>query len=506
MPAVPADTRAAVLPVATVHLTKLAPRLGSYDALAVFSVAAFAVYVGLALAGAGGRTMPYAYPAGCLFIALIAYVRSPATYVAFTWWTWLLTPLIRRVFDLRYGFHPTSAILLGPLLATSVAVVTIARRRGMLRSSAYIPFTIAVLALSYAFLIGIIRQSPAAAAYDLLTWLAPLLFGLHLALEWQNFPRLSRTLLSSILFGILVVAAYGILQFVNPPAWDRSWVINAEMQSVGAPVPFVIRVFSTLNAPGPFSIMLVFSLLIGMAARQRWKALPLAIGLVALVLTKGRSAWGAFVVGALVLQFRQPIRSLPRQWFALMVVILLAAPLITQPRIMAVLTGRAASLGNVSGDQSFLARVETTRQVLTAISENPIGMGLGKYGGASKLVTGNKIGTALDSGPLEIFDLMGWVGGTLYMMALVAIILPIARSGRRVYEPITAGALAAVIALLAASLFGNIFTSVSGFFFWTAIGLATAGRTYAGALELASRFVAPVAESRALLAQHTTAE
>ena len=107
--------------------------------------------------------------------------------------------------------------------------------------------------------------------------------------------------------------------------------------------------------------------------------------------------------------------------------------------------------------------------------------------------------------PLEIFDLMGWVGGTLYMMALVAIVLPIARSGRHVYEPITAGALAAVIALLAASVFGNIFTSVSGFFFWTAIGLATAGRTYAGALELASRFVAPVAAGRAQLAPRTTA-
>src|SRR5471030_241878 len=129
MPAAHADTRA--VPVAVVRPNRHAPRLGSYDALAVFSVVAFAVYVGLALAGAGGRTMSYAYPAGCLIVALIAYVRSPATYVAFTWWTWLLTPLLRRMFDLRYGFHPTSSILLGPLLATSVAAVTIARRRRM---------------------------------------------------------------------------------------------------------------------------------------------------------------------------------------------------------------------------------------------------------------------------------------------------------------------------------------------------------------------------------------
>lgn len=449
--------------------------------------------------------MLYAYPAGCLLIALITYVRSPATYVAFTWWVWLLTPLLRRVFDLRYGFHPTSSILLGPLLATSVAVLTLGRKRKLLRSSAYVPFSIAVAALAYAFFIGIIRQTPAAATYDLLTWGAPLLFGLHLALEWRNFPRLSAALLSCVLYGIVLLSVYAIIQFVSPPPWDRSWVINAEMLSVGAPVPFVIRVFSTLNAPGPFSIMLVFSLLIGIAAPQRWKALPLAVGLVALVLTKGRSAWGAFVIGALVLQFRQPVRSLPRQWFALVVVIVLAAPIITQPRIMAVLTGRAASLGNVGGDQSFRDRVATTREAFNGIAANPTGMGLGKYGGASKLVSGTKVGTALDSGPLEVFDLMGWVGGTLYMMALAAIVLPIMQSGRRRYEPITAAAFATVVALLAASVFGNIFTSVSGFFFWSAIGLAISGRTYANALELATRFAVPGATGAPRVGQRTSA-
>jgi len=489
----------AALPAPGTGARRAAPRVGSYDAVGLLAVAAFVAYILLALAGGGGRTLSYAYPVGCLVVAIVAYARSPATYLAFTWWTWMLTPLLRRMFDLRYGFHPTSSILLGPLLATSVAALTIVRRRRMLRSSAYVPFTIAVMALSYAFLIGIIRQSPTAAAYEMLTWIAPLFFGLHLALEWRQFPRLSETLLSCVLYALVVVSVYGIIQFASPPMWDRSWVVNAEMQSVGAPLPFVIRVFSTLNAPGPFSIMLVFSLLLGVAAPQRWKAFPLAIGLVALVLTKGRSAWGAFFLGALVLQFRQPIRSLPRQWMAL------AAPVLTQPRVMAVLTGRAASLTNVSGDQSFQARVLMTREALTAIGTNPVGMGLGKFGGASKLLSGAKFGAALDSGPLEIFDLMGWVGGMLFMMALVAIILPIARARRFAYEPVTAAALATAVALLGASIFGNIFTSVSGFFFWVAIGTATAGRTYATATELAARFATTAPAGPPLTEQRTSA-
>jgi hypothetical protein len=468
-------------------------RRGSSDPAAWFVVAAFAVYVALALAGVGGRALALTFPIGCVVVGLFTYVRSPATYLGFVWWTWLLAPFVRRVFDLRYGFHPTSTILLGPLLATAIALLTVLRRGNMLRSTAYLPFVVAAVALAYAFMIGVLKQSVIAASYDLLTWIAPLLFGLHIALEWREFPRLRGTIASCVLWGLLVTALYGIAQFGHPAIWDRAWVVSAEMQSVGVPLPFLIRVFSTLNAPGPFSLMLVFALLIGLAAPQRWRFLPLALGLIVLILTKGRSAWGAFLLGALVLQLRQPLRMLPRQWVALLAVILIAAPVITQPRVMSVLTRRAASVRNLDADNSYQNRVMFTRYALKQMVRNPAGAGLGNLGGASKLLTGSKAGFALDSGPLEIYNVMGWIGGTLYCLALLAIILPIVRARKSKFEPTTNAAVAAVVALLAASLFGNIFNSVSGFFFWSAVGLATAGRTYGAALTLAGRFTHPAA-------------
>ena len=459
-----------------------------YDPAGLFAVVAFALYVALALTGAGGRALTVTYPLGCIVVGLFTYSRSPGTYIAFTWWLWLLTPFIRRVFDLKYGYHPTSPLLIGPILVTAIAVFTILRRRRMLRSSAYLPFFVAMAALAYAFLIGVLRQPVVAATYDLLTWLAPLLFGLHLALEWQQFPRIRTVVSSCVLWGLLVTSIYGIMQFVDPRLWDRAWVVSAEMQSVGVPLPFMIRVFSTLNAPGPFSVMLVFALLLGLSAPQRWRALPLALGLVALILTKGRSAWGAFVLGALVMQLRQPLRSLPRQWVALLAVILLAAPVITQPRVMGVLTRRAATLRNVQDDNSYQNRVESTRFAIGQMGKNPAGSGLGSYGGAGKLTSGATVGFALDSGPLEVFGIMGWIGGVLYTLALFAIILPIVRGRKILFETFTSAAVSTVIALLATSLFGNIFNGVSGFFFWSAVGIATAGRTYASATEIARRY------------------
>ena len=489
IPAQPADPRSwAARTAAAGAAGGPARRTGSSDAAAWFAAGAFGLYVALALAGAGGRALIITFPLGCLLVGLFAYVRSPATYLAFVWWAWLLTPFVRRVFDLRYGFHPTSTILLGPLLATAIALLTLVRRRNMLRSTSYLPFVVAAAALSYAFLIGVLKQSFLAAAYDLLTWLAPLLFGLHLALEWRQFPRVRSTIASCVLWGLVVTALYGIWQFAQPPLWDRAWVVSAEMQSVGMPLPFLIRVFSTMNAPGPFSIMLVFALLLGLAAPQKWRAVPLALGLVVLILTKGRSAWGAFLLGALVLQMRQPLRALPRHWVALLAVILIAAPVITQPRVLGVLSGRAATVRNLEADNSFQNRVQFSRFALRQMASNPAGAGLGYIGGGNKLLTANKAGFALDSGPLEIYNVMGWIGGSLYSLALLAIILPIVRGRKLKFETMTSAAVSAVVALLAASVFGNIFNSASGFFFWSAVGIATAGRTYASGVALASRF------------------
>ncbi|HKP16038.1 MAG TPA: O-antigen ligase family protein [Gemmatimonadaceae bacterium] len=482
--------------------------VGGDDLAAWSAVAALTLYVTIALAGGGGRTLTVTYPLGCLIVALFAYVRSPATYVGFVFWCWMLTPFLRRVFDLRFGYHPASLLLVGPVLVTAVAGFTLLRRAHSLRGTTYVPFLLALFALLYAYTVGLIQQPVVAATYDLLNWGGPLLFGLHVALEWRRFPRLRSVFTNVVLWGLVVTSAYGLYQFVDPPAWDRVWVYSAEMYSVGLPVPFLIRVFSTMNAPASFAAFLIFAVLVGLPAPQRWKFLPLALGLTVLLLTKTRSAWAAFLVGALVLQLRQPLRALPRQWIALAVVLLLAAPAITHPRVLKAVSGRAATLSKLEEDRSYRERKQITNYVVQQLKRNAAGEGLGQLGSAGKLSTkGRKTSVvALDSGPLEVFSVMGWMGGALFTLAMIGILIPIVRERRARRDAVTNGAAAAVIALLTASLFGNVFNGVSGVMFWAAVGLATAGRNYALALEQARRYpVQPGVPLPPSLARYITA-
>jgi O-antigen ligase len=473
------------------RLRKLRETVSNDDLAAWSAVAAFSLYVGITLAGGGGRSLTLTFPLGCLAVALFAYVRSPATYIGFVFWGWLITPFLRRVFDLQFGFHPASLLLVGPLLATAVSGFTLLRRAQSLRSTMSVPFVLALTALLYSYVVGLIQQPFVAATYDLMNWGAPLMFGLHIALEWRRFPRVRSVLTKVALWGLLVTSAYALAQFVHPATWDRAWVINAEMYSVGLPVPYLIRVFSTLNAPGPFAVFLVFAVLIGLPAPQRWKFLALALGLTALVLTKTRSAWVAFMLGALVLQIRQPLRKLPRQWIALAVVLLIAAPAITHPRIMRAVSGRAASLSNIEDDRSYRQRMIITNFVIEKVKHNVVGVGLGGLGGAGKLQVsgGRKISvTALDSGVLEVISVMGWMGGALFTFAMFGVVIPIVRERRANRDAVSNGAAAAVIAILLAAFFGNVFNGVSGVMFWSAVGLTTAGRSYALAVEQMRRY------------------
>jgi hypothetical protein len=171
-------------------------------------------------------------------------------------------------------------------------------------------------------------------------------------------------------------------------------------------------------------------------------------------------------------------------------VLLLAAPAVTHPRVMRAVAGRAASLARIEDDRSYRERLAITNYVVDRLQYNVVGDGLGLLGGAGKLQVsnGHKIAvSALDSGMLEIFSVMGWMGGTLYTFALLGVLFLIARERSVRRDAVANGAAAAVVAILAMAFFGNVFNGVSGVLFWSAVGVAVAGQSYARAVEQTRR-------------------
>ncbi len=69
----------------------------------------------------------------------------------------------------------------------------------------------------------------------------------------------------------MTMALYGIAQFVLLPEWDAQWmrnVIELGLDSIGQPEPFAVRVFSTMNSPGSFGIMLMAAIIVALKTQR----------------------------------------------------------------------------------------------------------------------------------------------------------------------------------------------------------------------------------------------
>ncbi len=194
----------------------------------------------LLLAGVGGRVASIVYMVIAILTGLVLIFRSPATYASFTLWLWFITPFIRRVLDLRHGWNPTNPSLLAPPVVSMLGLLLLARYGRELRGILFAPFLLVLTALAYGYFVGIINSSLFAASYSLLTWLAPITFGIFLAASWRSYPELMVSVRRAYAIALPLLAAYGVYQFLRLPIWDSTWMRNADLKSLGPPLPLLV--------------------------------------------------------------------------------------------------------------------------------------------------------------------------------------------------------------------------------------------------------------------------
>lgn len=471
------------------------PRVASSPRATMFAIPAerastlgIAVVVGItAVMLLTGRSAPltYAFPIMAVVLGALLFVYAPGRFVAWVLVLWMLSPFIRRVVDAQNGWNAQNPILLAPMLVSALCAVDLVRLAPRLTCAMVLPALLALASLTAGVAVGLTESAPMLVFYAGLTWAAPVLLGLHVVLHPERHDVYHRAIRSTLLLGVLALGVYGVLQFVSPPLWDRLWMIQSQMNSIGTPVPMRVRVFSTLNAPGPLAQFLSASLLILLADRSLWRWPALLAGTTIFLLSLARSAWLGFAVGFVPL-ITIASRSTRRAGVAMLAVAVLVisainlAPLPDALDAMrTTITSRVTSLGDLTMDDSYRARQYLIPAVLADISDNPLGSGLGAtlVGGARGNASSRLAdqGLYLDNGILEIYLVLGWFGGTLFLVGTGLAAFTSFVSARR--HGVGYGYVAAAVALLAQVVGGTIFAGVGGGMFWLATAMAQTAHT-----------------------------
>jgi hypothetical protein len=444
------------------------------DLLAWAAILGLALTVAVCLLTHQGGLLEALYPAFGLGVGALLLAVRPHLFFGFVLWLWFLSPFLRRVAEFQSGWRLVSPILATPLLVTALCGLTVVRQLRELPRADLFPFTVGLAGCFVGFVVGMPLNGVRAASYGLGTWIAPLLFGIYLQLHWRHYPAFRSALLTACAWGLIVIGAYGVWQYLDPPAWDRWWMIESEMGSIGRPLPRQVRVFSMLNAPATLAIGMLAGILLLVTSRHplRWPAVVSAS--LALLLSRVRSVWVVGAVAILILFKRLPGRQ--RIYFLLVLVALL-------PVVQLALSyggmdegvrSRAETLTDISEDRSYQARMAFALRAAEEVLNDPLGRGLGASGGAANLMT-ERGAVVFDNGVLDIIWSLGWLGGALFLWAVAWTCSRSRHASQEYRDGFSAAALSVVLAVAALLATNNSLNGLGGIFFWGLAGLLQGG-------------------------------
>ncbi len=418
----------------------------------------------------GGRVVNIIYPllGTALGVLLFAYRRG--VYVAFVWWVWMFTPEVRRLADYQSGYHQISPIMVTPLLVTMIAgTVILSRPRFLLRRS-ILPFSLFGAALVYGLGIGVISNGVAPAIYDFANWAIPLAFAIYLLQDVAGFAENRAALLNAMIVGLLGTSLYGLYQFYHFPPWDQYWLAQAKVASAGPGVAEQVRLFGPLNSSGPYGIALMAPLVFAQAVKGPLKIIASVFGYPAFGLSLVRSAWGGWAIALVYLVGRAGGKMRLRVIVGGSIIALLAYPLITVGPVADALSKRFATFSDIQNDGSYQARQTLYETFTITAFSDPIGIGLGGNGLATRL--GSQVVQGFDSGVLDIPFVFGWPGGVMMICSLALLVARCVGGGSRQADTVALAAVGVVFATLFENIFGPSFSGVSGIVLWSAAALA----------------------------------
>ena len=438
----------------------------------VIGVFAFAVCL---LEAVAPSTLRYGYPALSLCVALFLFGRSRALYIEFVFSLWFLSPLLRRLVDLKAGFVLANPLLLGSFLATAVSGYVLLKHLRLLNRPAALPFACALGGIFFGTVVGLTRYPFVAVVQAVRNWIVPTLFAFFLYAERENYAEFKSAIERSLLLGSLLAGGYGIYQFFFLPAWDKQWMIDLDAHPFGIPEAFHVRVFSTLNSPATCAAYMMTGLIMLFALKGKLKALAAPAACLTFLLTSSRSSWIGLVFGVGYLTMQLPSKAKFRVIAGLLACVMLMMAATQIPVVDDVVSTRLKSFSDPSKDVSYNERVSGHMLAFERVLDEPMGEGMGSLDTDHKTGGDDSSIGPHDSTLLECLYALGIPGSVLYAVGMLAFgATMLRRTNKTTREPFAISMRAIAIAFLGEMLLNSIFVGPFGFVVWTAIGMTLA--------------------------------
>jgi hypothetical protein len=383
------------------------------------------------------------------------------------WLIWLLTPGLRRLFELSAAHSDADPLALLPFLVTGLIAILELWRAPLTRSARW---AVALGLTGYAIGIPTGLASPESMLFGLFAYgVGVLAFGLGYTEPLRGQLTLRRVLVVAM----PVLSVYGIWQYFYLPKWDQQWLETVNFVTAGAPAEDKVRVFASLNSPGTFAMMLAITAAAFLVGRRLppWSLLGLGLVLTALALTYVRGAWLALTVAALAATVATRGRLLPRLGFVIALLVGAVAYSAAHGATGGVVIERFSTFGSLGSDESTQTRLSTPLQLAPQAASKPLGAGLGSAGEASRLSSGEGF-RYTDNGYLSLLYQVGPFGFVLVIGVILAGLRRAWRNARAGPRGIDLFVFALIVFVLVASLTGDMFYGITGIVFWYLLGAA----------------------------------
>ena len=200
-----------------------------------------------------------------------AWRCSPAAHLQAAIVLFTFAPLVRRIVDLSIGFDQAGLMLVGPLLAllgAGAATSAPPRRRALARGADRAHADRRRLRRLRDDAHGVpgrmdergVRRGE---------MVVPLLYAAAVGLSADR-DEMVQAAASAFMVILPITGVIGLVQYVDPPEWDRYWMQFAPIMSAGQPIPYGVRIFSTMNGPASFATFTAVGLLLVCFLRPRW--------------------------------------------------------------------------------------------------------------------------------------------------------------------------------------------------------------------------------------------